>query len=1118
MRYYCSYFDRNYLARALVLLESLERHESLDFRLIIICLDELTRVLLSKLQNKHLVLLARHDLEHNDHALIGPRQERSFTEYYWTLSPTAILRALDLVPEGEPLIYLDADLCFFSDPAPMLSELDGHSVLIHEHRFSPEFAQSEVFNGRFNVGLMGFRNDKQGRDVLSWWRERCNEWCFARTEDGKFGDQMYLNDWPTRFEGVRVLQHPGGGVAPWNQGALKFSEKQNIQGIPQLFVEGEPLVFFHFHALVPMFQNTYLLVKHSTYPLPELAVRIAYFPYVKRQEYWNDWLRKHIPALRFGYWPQQPLFAGAALLVSEQIAATIQNVEKHPLSDGWVLLPGTQVRPSKKITEEPQPLKFSTGSVPVTSNQTNKSEVIRLEDIPKISIITSVFDGDQFILPFLEDITRQTIFKEKCELILINANSPGSEEAVIFEFIKKFPHNIHYHRLDKDPGIYSCWNIAIKLATGEFLTNANLDDRKAPTFFAELARELVLNDGIDIVYADNLVTWIPNETWEFNTANILYHSEEFSPEAMLQGNPPHCMPMWRKTLHEKFGYFEEKYRSASDKEFWLRCVAGGRKAFKLTKPLGLYYLNPQGISTNQAHDSWKHAEEKEIFNKYAGISVFQEKPIIIDAVFFQMYQTGIARVWHSLLREWAGTEFGKRLIVLDRVGTAPRFEGLKYIEVPCYDYATTDADRARLQRICNETNAALFLSSYYTTPQTTPSVFMAYDMIPELFVAPAEVTKTPMWREKRIGVQHAGRFIAISQNTANDLRHAFPDITPDQISVAHCGTDFKAPATGTLAAFRKANRIKRPYFLLVGARDGYKNGILFFQAFAALGKARANYAIVCTGPTLTLEPEYASLVGKASVHMVQLNDIELQSAYAGALALIYPSLYEGFGMPVIEAMACGCPVITSRKGSLPEVAGDDVLYVDVHDVAGMTRALKDIQAPGIRARLVAAGRLRAGAYSWARMASEVQLALENAMTALAGAQAKFPQPAIGAKTAHLAQEQALSLAMQHHQAGQLEQAESIYWQILRENPGNFAAIHMLGVARYQRNDLALAEKLLHTALAMNSQLPEVHFNLGNVYAAQGRTAEARSCFTQAIALNQEFTLAHQQLESLNQRR
>jgi tetratricopeptide (TPR) repeat protein len=375
-----------------------------------------------------------------------------------------------------------------------------------------------------------------------------------------------------------------------------------------------------------------------------------------------------------------------------------------------------------------------------------------------------------------------------------------------------------------------------------------------------------------------------------------------------------------------------------------------------------------------------------------------------------------------------------------------------------------------------------------------------------------------MWREKRIGVQHAGRFIAISQNTANDLRHAFPDITPDQISVAHCGTDFKAPATGTLAAFRKANRIKRPYFLLVGARDGYKNGILFFQAFAALGKARANYAIVCTGPTLTLEPEYASLVGKASVHMVQLNDMELQSAYAGALALIYPSLYEGFGMPVIEAMACGCPVITSRKGSLPEVAGDDVLYVDVHDVAGMTRALKDIQAPGIRARLVAAGRLRAGAYSWARMASEVQLALENAMTALAGAQAKFPQPAIGAKTAHLAQEQALSLAMQHHQAGQLEQAESIYWQILRENPGNFAAIHMLGVARYQRNDLALAEKLLHTALAMNSQLPEVHFNLGNVYAAQGRTAEARSCFTQAIALNQEFTLAHQQLESLNQRR
>ncbi|MEI6738439.1 MAG: glycosyltransferase, partial [Pseudomonadota bacterium] len=139
--------------------------------------------------------------------------------------------------------------------------------------------------------------------------------------------------------------------------------------------------------------------------------------------------------------------------------------------------------------------------------------------------------------------------------------------------------------------------------------------------------------------------------------------------------------------------------------------------------------------------------------------VIAPRPILIDAVFFQQYQTGIARVWRSLLREWAATDFGKRLVVLDRVKTAPRFDGIKYIDVPRYDYADTDNDRAMLQHVCDAENAAVFISSYYTTPLTTPSVFMVHDMIPELFGA--DVVNTPMWREKHYGVRHASHFIAV---------------------------------------------------------------------------------------------------------------------------------------------------------------------------------------------------------------------------------------------------------------------------------------------------------------------------------------------------------------------
>ncbi len=244
---------------------------------------------------------------------------------------------------------------------------------------------------------------------------------------------------------------------------------------------------------------------------------------------------------------------------------------------------------------------------------------IKTEDLPKISIITSVFKGDEYIRPFLEDITRQSIFKEKCELILINPNSPGNEEQVIKEYIEKFPENIVYKKLDNDPGIYACWNMAAKLATGDFLTNANLDDRKCPSFMEEMAKKLISEPSCDVVYADNLLTNVANETWEANTANGVYPSEQFSLQGMLRGNPPHCMPMWRKSLHDKFGYFEECYRSASDWEFWLRCAFGGSKFTKMNKPLGLYYFNPSGISTNPENNEWKRKEEKEVFKKYLAL-------------------------------------------------------------------------------------------------------------------------------------------------------------------------------------------------------------------------------------------------------------------------------------------------------------------------------------------------------------------------------------------------------------------------------------------------------------------------------------------------------------------
>ena len=262
---------------------------------------------------------------------------------------------------------------------------------------------------------------------------------------------------------------------------------------------------------------------------------------------------------------------------------------------------------------------------------------VKLEQIPKISFITSVFKGEEFIEGFMEDITSQTIFKEKCELVLVNCNSPENEEETILKYQRLYPDNIKYIKLDHDSGIYGAWNLAIKECTGEFISNANLDDRHALDFAEKFGKLLVLDSEIDCVYAENLITTKAHETFNKNSSNgQVYPVEEFSLEAMLRGNPPHCMPMWRKSMHDKNGMFEDKYKSAGDWEFWLRCAFSGCKYLKYTtEPLGLYYFNPKGISTNQENNSWKKQEEKEVFFKYKKLnqerkqSIIQQEDIIL---------------------------------------------------------------------------------------------------------------------------------------------------------------------------------------------------------------------------------------------------------------------------------------------------------------------------------------------------------------------------------------------------------------------------------------------------------------------------------------------------------
>lgn len=237
-------------------------------------------------------------------------------------------------------------------------------------------------------------------------------------------------------------------------------------------------------------------------------------------------------------------------------------------------------------------------------------------EAPKISIITSVYNEDQFISQFLHEITKQTIFQQ-CELLLINPCSPGTKEKFILTFQQKYQ-NIIYLKLNYDPGLYAIWNIGIKLARGIYLTNANIDDRVAYNCYEQHAKTLDSFPHISLTYSDLYVSPRPNiKSSDHRVNNLeLIEMPDFSIENALKPSLANDHPMWRRDCHDKWGFFDEKYKSAGDYEMWLRFLAGGAQFKKTFNTFGIHYANPLGLSTNTQWQIRHRKEAVDIRNRY----------------------------------------------------------------------------------------------------------------------------------------------------------------------------------------------------------------------------------------------------------------------------------------------------------------------------------------------------------------------------------------------------------------------------------------------------------------------------------------------------------------------
>ena len=341
-------------------------------------------------------------------------------------------------------------------------------------------------------------------------------------------------------------------------------------------------------------------------------------------------------------------------------------------------------------------------------------------------------------------------------------------------------------------------------------------------------------------------------------------------------------------------------------------------------------------------------------------------------------------MWLGILREWIASGFAEHVVFLDRAGTGPRLIGLHSHPMIRHDYSQTGPDSLYLQRLCDKFDADLFISTHYTTPTTTPSIFLCCDMTSEALGLNMEECQR---REKHRAIGHASTHLAISENCANHLEHLALGVKRGATIVARLDLDpiYSPAEPEVLDEFRRRFRLDKPWVYLPGERvgtGGHKNGELVFRAMAAMAD-KSRYILLCSGGAREIEPHLLAMAEGVHIRHENFSDAEMVCAYSGAHACVYPSRYENFGMSMIEAMACGCPVISCRSPGLEEAASDAAIFISDHCVHDLGTKLVDLESPEVRDASIRKGLSHAVNYRHGQMAGMLAGAIEHTVTEIA---------------------------------------------------------------------------------------------------------------------------------------
>lgn len=265
--------SKEYLIKGIALYDSISRYDD-KFHLWVCTMDKLSYNLMRKLDLPNTTIIHVSDIENE--ILMETKRDRSTAEYCWTVKASFMKFIFNIQRSIKSIIYVDSDTYLFSEPCQLFQQLRKIDIFLTSHNFSQRFHHLYNQKGRYNAGIIGFRNSTRGLELLDWWEKKCIKWCYDQITHGKFGDQKYLEFIGKRKTGVYVSKSITSNAAMWN---IEGSKLESSKG--QVYINGEKLIFFHFSSFYILSENEFDLWIWEQPKLDEKIKNIIYVPYLR---------------------------------------------------------------------------------------------------------------------------------------------------------------------------------------------------------------------------------------------------------------------------------------------------------------------------------------------------------------------------------------------------------------------------------------------------------------------------------------------------------------------------------------------------------------------------------------------------------------------------------------------------------------------------------------------------------------------------------------------------------------------------------------------------------------------------------------------------------------------